>query len=251
MRTLALLLMTACFEPATAPPVARTVVLDSAPPPPVAPPAPAPPPIAPRYAATHLLVAYKGAAAAPQAVQRSRTEAQALAAELHARVRGGEDLSMLARAHSDDASAPRGGALGVSRPGLFDAAFEDAIAKVHPGEIADVVETRFGFHVLRREPVAEHKLAHIRFDVGPEEDPDDVLARAKQVRERLVGGASFAALAADHSDDEATAEHGGSLGLIGTGQLPPDLETILFALPPGQLSEPIRTRHGWHLFRRD
>lgn len=249
MRALALLLMTACFETATAPPVERTAT--PAAPPPVAPPEPAPPPIAPRYAASHLLVAYQGAADAPPIVQRSRTEARALAAKLHARARAGEDLSALARAHSDDASGPRGGSLGVSHPGLFEAAFESAVAKVHPGEIADVVETRFGFHVVRREPVVERVLAHIRFDVGPDDDADEVLARARAVREQLVNGASFAALAGEHSDDDATAKSGGSLGLIGEGQLPPDLETTLFALRPGQTSVPVRTQHGWHLFRRD
>lgn len=86
--------------------------------------------------------------------------------------------------------------------------------------------------------------------------PEQLLARqillqsadqAEKLRTRLVNGESFAALAAEHSlspDSQAD----GDLGLIDRSQLPPELEQALFDLTPGQISQPIKSPYGVHLF---
>src|SRR5689334_2203231 len=98
--------LAACFQPKPAVPPA----------PPAAAEAPAPPaepvprdPTEPRYAATALLVAWKGAVDAPSSVTRTREEAATRAHQLRARAAAGEDLAALARSSSDDASAGAGG----------------------------------------------------------------------------------------------------------------------------------------------
>jgi len=124
----------------------------------VAPAAPAPTPSAKvdepvpeSIAVQHVLVAYRGAKNAPKTVKRHKAEAKKLAAEVLAEARGGADFSDLATRYSDDpgAKASRGN-LGKRKRDAFVPAFADAAFRLKDGEVSDVVETEFGFHVIKR-----------------------------------------------------------------------------------------------------
>lgn len=64
---------------------------------------------------------------------------------------------------------------------------------------------------------------------------------------QLKNGASFADLAAKYSEDTATRSKAGDLGLIRRGELVPQIEDVAFALPVGQLSDPVKTQFGYHI----
>ncbi len=115
---------------------------------------PAQPPAAPqpggqRIRASHVLVAYKGALRSQ--ATRSKEEAKKLADSLLGRARAGQDFAKLASEHSDDPTAKaRGGDLGsFDRAGMVKP-FADAAFALKPGEISSVVETDFGFHIIKR-----------------------------------------------------------------------------------------------------
>jgi hypothetical protein len=74
------------------------------------------------------------------------------------------------------------------------------------------------------------------------------MAKAKGIIATIRGGADFGQTASKQSDDLQTAKNGGTLGPLSAGQLPPEIEAVVSKLQPGQVSEPVRTQLGYHIF---
>ena len=109
---------------------------------------PEPAPVADQIQASHILVAYRGAKRAQ--ATRTKEEARRLANQLAARLDKGEDFAKLAREHSDCPSKSKGGDLGSFGRHQMVRPFADAAFKLRPGETTGVVETDFGFHIIKR-----------------------------------------------------------------------------------------------------
>lgn len=75
----------------------------------------------------------------------------------------------------------------------------------------------------------------------------EALAKAKEVRAKIVGGAKFEDQAKIESDDTGSGENGGDLGTFGAGQMVPEFDEVVFKAPVGQVTEPIKTAFGYHL----
>jgi peptidyl-prolyl cis-trans isomerase C len=69
---------------------------------------------------------------------------------------------------------------------------------------------------------------------------------ARDCREEIVNGASFAEVAKRVSQCPSNAK-GGDLGFFGPGQMVPQFDKVAFELPVGELSQPVQTQFGWHL----
>ena len=113
-----------------------------------------------RYAASHILIAYTGVASAPETIRLDRDKALEKASLMHQELKNGAPFEAYAQNHSDDPSGPRGG-----RPESFRlerwCLFERAVASVGIGEIAPLIETPFGFHIVRRDPIIEARASHV------------------------------------------------------------------------------------------
>lgn len=138
------------------------------------------------------------AQASDSAVAAARREAEALLE----RVQAGEDFAELAREHSDDrGSAELGGDLGWFRRGRMVREFEDAAFALFDGQVSPVVQTDFGFHVIKveRYRAGERQARHIL--VMPEKTEEDV-QRARTLAEEIAAaarsGQALSALSAEH-----------------------------------------------------
>ena len=82
-------------------------------------------------------------------------------------------------------------------------------------------------------------------------DTAAVRARLLALRQEIVAGAKFEEVASRESADSASAAEGGSLGRVTRGRFVPGFDSVAFALPAGELSQPVTTPFGYHLIRVD
>lgn len=81
----------------------------------------------------------------------------------------------------------------------------------------------------------------------PELTDEQALAKAKDIRAKLVGGADFAAVAKAESDDSGSGQQGGELGEFRRGMMVPPFEQAAFAQKPGEIGEPVKSPFGYHI----
>jgi peptidyl-prolyl cis-trans isomerase NIMA-interacting 1 len=115
---------------------------------------PAPPPKdEEKVSASHILVSYKGSRAAGPTTSRTKAEAKKRAEEVLKKSKGAslDDFAALAKKYSDDpGSGPRGGDLGTFSRATMVKPFADAAFSLKPGDVSEIIETDFGFHVIKR-----------------------------------------------------------------------------------------------------
>jgi len=100
--------------------------------------------------ASHILIAYKGAVRSAETVTRTQEEALALANDVKQQLTDGASFASLATTLSDGPSGKTDeGSLGTFGRGAMTAAFEEAVFALKKGEISDIVETEFGYHIIR------------------------------------------------------------------------------------------------------
>ncbi|WP_080057492.1 peptidylprolyl isomerase [Spirosoma aerolatum] len=93
---------------------------------------------------------------------------------------------------------------------------------------------------------------HILISVSEDALPADTLAAYQKIvslRQQALAGTDFAQLARDHSQDVATAKTGGNLGFVPVFDVVYPLETAIYTTPVGSISQPVRTRFGYHLIK--
>ena len=138
-----------------------------------------------------------------QASADAKARARAKADSLLAEIKGGVPFEQVAKREGMDGTREIGGDLGWARPGQMVAEFERWIFSLRPGELGPVIETPFGFHVIRvdRRQPGEVRSRHIL--IRPEIDSSDV-ARTRSLADSVAGlwraGTPFDSLAKRHHD---------------------------------------------------
>ena len=101
--------------------------------------------------ASHILIAYKGADRADSKITRSKQAARKEAERIRGLItNGGKDFADMAKKHSDGPSGPKGGDLGSFKFEMMAQPFSEAAFDLNIDEVSEVVETGFGFHIIKR-----------------------------------------------------------------------------------------------------
>ena len=138
-------------------------------------------------------VEFRQVVLAPRASDEARKIARAKADSILTLIRAGEDFAALAKRFSEDGSAENGGDLGWARPETYVKEFGDAVLMLRPGEVGPVVETTYGFHIIKLEKVkgAERQARHILIRPATAEgDFERLMERGRQVAAQLKAGAN-------------------------------------------------------------
>lgn len=188
----------------------------------------------------------------PALKEKKREQAQKVLEQ----ARAGKDFAQLAKQHSDDAgSIPQGGDLGFFSRGTMVAPFEQVAFALQPGEISQLVETPFGFHIIRAEQRIEagvRPLAEVTEEVkaGLRSEKAGQLAYEKAMDAYNInrqGGSLDKAAEANGLTIRETGFFDRQGRVDGLGEAP-EVIAAAFALQPGQLSRPVKLPEGIVLF---
>jgi peptidyl-prolyl cis-trans isomerase SurA len=202
------------------------------------------------YSLAHILVVVPQQANSQQIEQRRRRALAALS-----ELRRGSNFAQIAATYSDAPDALQGGTLGWRASGRLPQVFLGAVSKLQPGEVSDVLRSPNGFHIVKllekrgRAAVAgvqQTNVRHILLRAREGLTETEARNRLQQMRDRITGGADFAELAKQFSED-ASASKGGDLGWIAPGDTVPEFEKVMNALRDNEVSPPVQTPFGWHL----
>jgi peptidyl-prolyl cis-trans isomerase SurA len=127
------------------------------------------------------------------------------------------------------------------------------------GDITDPIRTPSGFHIFKlndirggeqQAMVAQVHARHILLKTNDLEDDATVQQRLMNIRDRIVNGKEdFAAIASVTSQDTGSAAEGGDLGWAGPGTFVPEFEKQLDALQENEITEPFKSKFGWHIIQ--
>jgi len=194
---------------------------------------------------------------APDADDKQRDAVRARATAVLERLKKGEDFAVVAKEVSEDkANKDKGGDLGFIRRGNAEEAFESAAFALQAGELSGVVETRFGFHVIKvdeRKAPREKPLAEVRDEIAETLRTDRARNAARDAvfadAEKAGTGTSLAELAKarglEVENPPLFAEHEEIRGL----GFQRELSKAAFATPPGQAGPVTEVGEALVLFR--
>ncbi|MCE2860320.1 MAG: peptidylprolyl isomerase [Oxalobacteraceae bacterium] len=195
--------------------------------------------------------------ATPEQIAERRKRADQALAQLNS----GVEFAKVAASFSDAGDALTGGELGWRSASRLPQLFLDATEKIKEGEVAPLVRSANGFHILkvigRRSAgmaktgpgaVVQQTLArHILIKVNQIVSAVEARRKLVELKERLDNkAAKFEELARLYSND-GSASKGGDLGWIYPGDTVPEFERAMNALQPGEVSGPIESPFGYHL----
>lgn len=207
----------------------------------------------PEYRLGHILIAVPGGANS-----ETVNQAQEKAREIYNQLVEGADFSQIAITHSNDQNALQGGELGWRKLEQLPELFSGPVSELDVGEVAEPVRSGAGFHILKvletrgsgqPQLVQQTKARHILIKTSEIVDDQAAEQKLKEIRQQLLDGASFTELAREHSEDIGSMLQGGDLGWSSPGQMVPAFEAAMAETEEGEISEPFKSRFGWHILQ--
>jgi peptidyl-prolyl cis-trans isomerase SurA len=181
-------------------------------------------------------------------------QAQQLAGQLAARLRAGEDFKQVI-----DTPGPQslqGGDLGWRNAEDLPSLLAPVAPTLSEGQVAAPFRSPSGFHLLKLvgvrgkgEVIQQTKARHILLKPSAIRTEEQTEQLAAELRQRALKGADFGELARQYSEDIGSAMEGGELGWTSPGQLVGDFQKAMDTTAAGAISQPFRSRYGWHVLQ--
>ncbi|MFQ3346442.1 MAG: peptidyl-prolyl cis-trans isomerase SurA [Candidatus Azotimanducaceae bacterium] len=202
------------------------------------------------YRVGHIMITLDDEASS-EIVQQAVESADAMVADL----RGGENFAQTAIARSSASSALEGGDLGWRKAGELPTLFTEAVLEMQLGDVSDPIVSGSTVHVIKlleqrgagTERLDQTKVRHILLRPSEIRTLQEAQAIAVEVREKLVAGGDFEALAKEYSEDPGSALNGGDLGWATPDQFVGIFAQTMDATAIGAISEPFESQYGWHV----
>jgi len=203
------------------------------------------------YNLSHILVTLPESASSDEV-----TEVQARVADIHEQLLNGADFGEMAVRHSNAQTALEGGALGWMKGNELPTIYTDVVVSLSTGEVSTPFRSASSYHIVKvndmrsaiqRSEINQVMVRHIL--ITPNEIIDDQTAKQRldDALVRIQEGEEFGELAKLLSDDPGSANEGGEMPWTTTSTFVPEFTAVVDAQETGVVSEPFRSRYGWHI----
>ena len=203
------------------------------------------------YDLSHILIS-----APESATIEDFTTIEREAEDIHEQLIAGENFGEIAIEFSDSQTGLDGGSLGWRKGSELPTIFSDIVKSLKVGEISRPYRTKSGFHIVKindlrstfnRSEVEQMKVRHIL--VVPNEIIDNETAKQKltDAQREIQDGKNFSDIATILSEDPGSKDSGGDMGWVNPGTFVEEFENVAKNLEIGVVSEPFRSRFGWHI----
>lgn len=173
------------------------------------------------------------------------------------KIRDGESFVEMAIAHSDGQKALEGGDLGWRKGEELPTLFAEIVPGLEIGQVSAPIRSASGFHLVRLddrrggEAVMQQqtRARHILITTNEVLDDEAAAQKLREIRQQILDGDSFEAVAKVISEDPGSAVDGGDLGWNGPDVFVPEFQAVCDRLEIDEISEPFKTPYGWHIIQ--
>ncbi len=203
------------------------------------------------YNLAHILISVPEDAT-PDQLQQAEQRAR----DVYQRAKSGEDFTKLAIAYSNSETALQGGALGWRKGTELPTFLSAAILSLKPGEVSEPVRAPNGYNIVKligtrdsggKVVIDQVHIRRILMRTNDLQDDATVKQKLEGIREQILHGQDFGALAQVNSQDPGSAGSGGDLGWESPEVFPPEFEKKVETLKVGEISEPFESQYGWDI----
>jgi peptidyl-prolyl cis-trans isomerase SurA len=195
-------------------------------------------------------------------VSASATAEQIEAAEqvildIYKRIQAGKSFVEQAIALSDGQKALEGGDLGWRKGDELPTLFAEIVPGLGIGQVSEPVRSASGFHLVKlddrrgSDPIMQQQThaRHILISTNEVLDDEAVYQKLIELRQQILDGDSFEAVAKVISEDPGSAVDGGDLGWAGPDVFVPEFQAVCDELEIDEISKPFQTSYGWHIIQ--
>jgi peptidyl-prolyl cis-trans isomerase SurA len=169
----------------------------------------------------------------------------------------GADFRALAIANSSDQSALQGGDLGWRKMAQLPGVFIEAVEELEPDAVSQPIRSAAGLHLIKlyerrggeKQLIEQHFARHMLIKPNQIRDQEATVGQLDELRQRVLDGEDFAALAKEFSEDPGSALNGGELGWSTPGMFVPEFEQVMGSSVINAISKPFQSQFGWHILQ--